>query len=157
MSLPPELMMQAEELDRTSEQMMDNLPLPQGKFSKNALNRLVGALNEVLKMFQDEYAMFEEDQTMLPQDFVEKMMMISSAAGDADVDFDISIGDISDDRDLALAAGKLSKLAKDKDFKRFLESSSLPGTKEEPMEEPMEEAMPKKEPVDMDAMFAGRM
>ena len=157
MSLPPELMMQAQELDQTSEQMMDDLPLPEGKFSKGALNRLVGSLNEVLALFQDEYAMFEEDQTMLPREFVEKMMMVSTAAGDADVDFDISIDDISDDRDLALVAGKLSKLAKDRDFKRFLEASTLPG-QTDVVEEPMpEEPMPEEAPVDIDAMFAGRM
>ena len=107
MSLPPELMMQAQELDQTSEQMMDDLPLPEGKFSKGALNRLVGSLNEVLALFQDEYAMFEEDQTMLPREFVEKMMMVSTAAVNNFTNQIVSLND-----DIALAETRLQIMTK---------------------------------------------
>ena len=157
MSLPTELLMQAQELDENAEEIRANLPIPEGKFSQDAVNRMIGALNEVLMLFEDEYPMVEEDMTMFPEDLVDKLMMIDMATEDADVDFDISIGDISDDRDLALVAGKLTKLAKDRDFKRFLQSDSMTGDEEVIEEEVTVEEMPEEEPMDMDAMFAGRM
>ena len=78
-----------------------------------------------------------------------------TAANDAGVDFDLDFEEIKDDRDLAMVAGKLSKLAKDKTFKRFLESNSL--RPEETEEETVVEEETVEMPADMDEMFARRM
>ena len=157
MSIPTDLMAEAgmvgAEQDAMMEQMQQQIT-PQGKFSKNSLNRLVKELNVVLEMFDQTYPMFEEDITIFPEEFVSSLTMVKSAADDAGVDFEINMEEISDDRDLAMVAGQLRKLGRDKTFKRFLEANTLM-----PEEEVVEEEVVVEEeaPVDIDAMFAGRM
>ena len=157
MSIPTDLMAEAgmvgAEQDAMMEQMQQQIT-PQGKFSKNSLNRLVKELNVVLEMFDQTYPMFEEDITIFPEEFVSSLTMVKSAADDAGVDFEINMEEISDDRDLAMVAGQLRKLSRDKTFKRFLEANTLM-----PEEEVVEEEVVVEEeaPVDIDAMFAGRM
>jgi hypothetical protein len=155
MSIPTDLIAEAgmvgAEQDAMMQQMQEQIT-PQGKFSKNALNRLVKELNVVLEMFQQTYPEFEEDITIFPEEFVTSLSMVKSAADDAGVDFEINMEEISDDRDLAMVAGQLRKLSKDKTLKKFLEANTLM-----PEEEVVEEEVVTEEPVDMDAMFAGRM
>ena len=80
--------------------------------------------------------------------------MVGAAAADAGVDFEIVFEDIADDRDLAMLAGQLRTLAKDRAFQRFLQESTM--VEEEPVVE--EEVVVEEEiPTDMNAMFAGRM
>tara|TARA_R110002110_G_scaffold129341_2_gene309450 strand:+ start:809 stop:1276 length:468 start_codon:yes stop_codon:yes gene_type:complete len=155
MSIPTDLIAEAgmvgAEQDAMMQQMQEQIT-PQGKFSKNALNRLVKELNVVLEMFQQTYPEFEEDITIFPEEFVTSLSMVKSAADDAGVDFEINMEEISDDRDLAMIAGQLRRLGKDKTLKKFLEANTLM-----PEEEVVEEEVVTEEPVDMDAMFAGRM
>ena len=97
---------------------------------------------------------FEEDITVFPQEFVQSLSMVNAAAGDAGVEFEIVFEEISDDRDLAMLAGQLRKLSKDKTFQKFLQESTM--VKEEPVVEE-EVAVEEEVPADIDAMFAGRM
>jgi|TARA_R100000084_G_scaffold108575_2_gene71600 hypothetical protein len=157
MSIPTDLMAEAgmvgAEQDAMMEQMQQQIT-PQGKFSKNSLNRLVKELNVVLEMFDQTYPMFEEDITIFPQEFVSSLTMVKSAADDAGVDFDIDMEEISDDRDLAMVAGQLRKLGRDKTFKRFLEANTMMPEEEEVEVEIEVEAG---DDTDMDEFFAGRM
>lgn len=135
---------------------------PKGMFSKGALNSLVKAHNAVTSLFQmPAYPQFSKDETIFPAKFTKELMMISKAVEDAikmevlTPDMAISLDNISKDRDLAALAGKLSILAKSKEFKSFL----LEAPEEEPMEEeapaaPSEGGMSE---MDMNKLFAGRI
>ena len=68
--------------------------------------------------------------------------------------FDLEYAEITDDRDLAILAGKIRKLGKDKTFQKFLEDSTLMPEEEVVVEEVVEEEVPVD---DIDAMFAGRV
>jgi len=155
MSIPTDLMAQASAIG-AQEEMIEEVAImqPQGKFSSGALNRLVKELNGVLQLFGETYPEFEEDITIFPQEFVQSLNMVSAAAADAGVEFEINMEEITDDRDLAIVAGQLRKLAKDKTLQKFLQESTMveeePVVEEEVVEEPVMEA-------DIDAMFAGRM
>ena len=127
---------------------------PQGKFTVDALNRLVKELNVVLEMFGEVYPEFAEDIAVFPQEFVAALSMVRSAAEDAGVGFDLEYAEITDDRDLAILAGKVRKLGKDKTFQKFLEDSTLMPEEEVVVEEVVEEEVPVD---DIDAMFAGRV
>lgn len=156
MSIPTDMLAQAEAVGQQQQMMLDQtMIVPEGKFSKGALNRLVKQLNVVLEMFDQSYPEFNEDITVFPPEFVTSLEMVMTAANDAGVDFDLDFEEIKDDRDLAMVAGKLSKLAKDKTFKRFLESNSL--RPEEAEEETVVEEETVEMPSDMDEMFARRM
>jgi len=133
---------------------------PKGMFSKGALNSLVKAHNAVTSMFGiPSYPSFSKDETVFPAKFTRELLMVSKAVEDATAkeiltpDMAISLDGVSRDRDLAALTGKLSMLAKSKDFKKFLQ--------EAPDEEPMmEEEAPVKEGMsetEMDQMFMGRM
>ena len=126
---------------------------PQGKFTVDALNRLVKELNVVLEMFGEVYPEFAEDIAVFPQEFVAALSMVRSAAEDAGVGFDLEFAEITDDRDLAILSGKIRKLGKDKTFQKFLEDSTLMPEEEVVVEEVVEEEVPVD---DIDAMFAGR-
>ena len=155
MSIPTDLMAQASAIGAQDELIeAEAMMLPEGKFSAGALNRLVNELNGVLELFGESYPEFEEDITIFPQEFVQSLNMVGAAAADAGVEFEIVFEDIADDRDLAMLAGQLRTLAKDRAFQRFLQESTL--VEEEPVVE--EEVVVEEEiPTDMDAMFAGRM
>ena len=60
MSIPTDLMAQAAEIG-AQEQGIEEMGtvLPEGRFTKNALNRLVRELNAVLELFGEEYPVFE--------------------------------------------------------------------------------------------------
>tara|TARA_Y100000004_G_scaffold186847_1_gene238869 strand:+ start:4255 stop:4728 length:474 start_codon:yes stop_codon:yes gene_type:complete len=157
MSIPSDLLTQAQEVGAEQDVLREaTMITPQGKFSKNALNRLVKELNVVLQMFEQSYPEFEEDITVFPEDFVKMLDMVASAASDAGVDFELDMQSITDDRSLMMVAGQLRKLSKDKTFKKFLESNSIMG-EDEPETEVVVEQEVVATPQDMDAMFAGRM
>ena len=153
MSIPTDLMAQASAIGAQDELIeAEAMMLPEGKFSAGALNRLVNELNGVLELFGESYPEFEEDITIFPQEFVQSLNMVGAAAVDAGVDFEIVFEDIADDRDLAMLAGQLRTLAKDRAFQRFLQESTL--VEEEPV---VEEEVVVEEPIVEDEFFAGRM
>ena len=89
MSIPMDLMAEAEAVGKQEQMIADSAMItPQGKFSKNALNRLVKELNVVLDMFEQSYPEFEEDITVFPEDFVRMLDMVASAVSDAGLDRD---------------------------------------------------------------------
>ena len=150
----------AEEVDED----MYNQLAPRGKFSKKALNNLVTAANRLLPLFEQspDYPMFEEDIQVFPNDFVRVIGMFQAAvnyavdSGDLDEEMDFELEDITDDRSIMLLAGKITKLAQDREFKKFLQNPP-PEFDEETEEEEMqeEESMPSSD--EMDKFFAGRM
>ena len=128
---------------------------PQGKFTAGALNRMIKELNVVLEMFGETYPEFAEDITVFPQEFVTALSMVKSAADDSGVGLELEFTDITDDRDLAIIAGRLRELAKSKEFMKFLEENTLVPEEEVVVEE--EVLVPEAPVEDMEAMFAGRV
>ena len=56
MSIPTDMLAQAEAVGQQQQMMLDQtMIVPEGKFSKGALNRLVKQLNVVLEMFDQTY------------------------------------------------------------------------------------------------------
>ena len=160
-----EAMEKADQLDSMKDEMLTEMA-PQGDFSMSALNKLVDALNAVLPAFgpmAEEYPSFSADEDMLPPEFVNQLMMVATAATDADMDSILSAADIEaieDDRDLQLLAGKLRTLADSRDFKQFLKQPSaepameVEEVEETEIEEPMEGGEME---VDEEALMMQRM
>mgnify|MGYP003627005645 CR=1 FL=1 len=132
---------------------------PEGRFSQKQLNNLVKATNRLLPAFGQEpdYPEFAEDITKFPTDFTRIIAMFQGAITQAaemdamEMDFDLT--SLTDDAGLMALAGKLTSLAKSRDFKQFLKN---PPVEEE--EEEMEEAGPvQPSEEEIDAMFASRM
>lgn len=120
-----EAMAKSDEADRAKDEALMEVA-PRGDFSMSALNKVVDALNAVLPAFgptAEQYPSFSGDEEMLPPEFVNQLMMVATAASDADMADTLAMGDISDvadDRDLQLLAGKLRTLSESRDFKQFL-------------------------------------
>jgi hypothetical protein len=103
---------------------------PKGDFSRGALNSLVAGLNAVMMQFgvMDKYPSFEADIKQFPVDFVRQLGMVKQAVDDAiaaeaisaDMAFDLSA--VYDDKSIAQVAGRLTRLARDRDFKKFLQA-----------------------------------
>lgn len=148
---------EAEEVDEASFAAI----APQGRFGTADLNLLVDAVNLILPAFEQspDYPKFSEDVTVLPTDFVRVLSMVQGAVNEAvgqdkiDAEIDFTLEEITDGNALNLLAGKISQLAKNRDFKRFLS--------EPPVIEEMEEEMPEQEqmqsPEELDALFASRI
>jgi hypothetical protein len=138
---------------------------PRGRFSAKALNNLVKAANRLLPKFGQtpDYPEFSGNITQLPTDFVRVLAMFQGATDDAveqgivDDEFAFDFENISDDANLMMLAGKINKLATDKQYDRYLRSQP---TEDEETEEGMiedeitTEDMP---PQDVDALFMERM
>ena len=151
------------EAEQSEDEMFAQMA-PMGDFSANAMNRLVDATNKLLPAFDQEpnYPQFSDRVTSFPGDFARILAMFQGAVNMA-VDYDVIdeendflMEDINDDRAIMMLAGKLTKLANDRNFKSFLQNP--PET--EPEEEPMEEAMAEDAAMsdeEMDDLFAARM
>lgn len=138
---------------------------PRGRFSAKALNNLVKATNRLLPKFGQtpDYPSFEGDITEFPTDFVRVLAMFQGATDDAveqgivDDEFAFEFEDISSDGNLMILAGKINKLASDKQYDRYLKSQPTdePGEGEEMVEDEITtEDMP---PEEVDALFMERM
>ena len=138
---------------------------PRGRFSAKALNNLVKATNRLLPKFGQtpDYPAFEGNITEFPTDFVRVLAMFQGATDDAveqgivDDEFAFDFENISDDANIMVLAGKINKLASDKQYDRYLRSQPTEDeeTEEGMMEDDMEtEDMP---PQDVDALFMERM
>ena len=88
---------------------------PTGKFSALALNALVAELNQILPMMgrSDMYPDFTEDQTTIPMDFLQLIMAVQSIADMAQVEFDIDLGAMTDDAQIAKLAALIKRLRED--------------------------------------------
>ena len=140
---------------------------PEGSFTMNSMNALVKATNKLLPVFgQDpDYPTFSEDVSKFPAEFKRILAMFSAASKDAadndaiETDLVISLDDITDDRSLKLASGRIDALARSKDFKRFLKEPMPQAEEEEEEMAGAETAMAGEEMDDaaMDELFMGRM
>ena len=145
---------------------------PTGRYSKKALNNLVKATNRLLPLFEQkpDYPTFTQDvDGQLPTDFVRVLAMFQGAINGAvqmdaiDGEFDFTLEDLTDDNAINMVAGKLSSIAKNRDFRNFLKGPPEEGvvveeaemTEEGQMETPMTaEDMSEDE---LDKLFMGRM
>lgn len=111
-----------ESADMLQEAADDMLPTVKGRFSKSALNGLVKSFNKSLEVagFPGDYPMFDGDQTTLPVDFVRGLAMMADAAEETGAGVSITLDGVTDDRGLALLAGKLDALAKSDAFKKAM-------------------------------------
>ena len=118
---PEELKGLADEADAMTDEMMPKLS---GDFSLNRVNRVVEALNRVVKLFKaPPYPKFESlpESGEYPPEFSKYLMMVSSAVEMSGMEeYDFSISEIKSDEDLLDLAGKLDAIASDKTMKAFL-------------------------------------
>jgi hypothetical protein len=133
---------------------------PRGDFTSRGLDPLVRSTNKLLPLFDQtgDYPSVE-DTEVLPTDFVRILAMFQAAVEDAiaaDVvreEMRIDLDGVRDDTALMTIAGKLDMLAKDREFKKFLQ---------EPLEEDeeLETEMTEEEPMsddEMDSLMMERM
>jgi len=130
------------ELEMEDEDMYAQMA-PRGTFTSRGLDPLVKNTNKLLPLFgQDPSYPKIGDTDVLPSDFVRVLSMFISAVDDAveegvlNPEMRIDLEAVRDDAGLMSLSGKLDMLAKDKDFKRFLQEEKQ---EEEPMEEDMAE------------------
>ena len=162
MSIPQDILAASDALAE-EEEMMAASDLadfaPQGQFSAIALNALVNEVNKILpKMGMPSYPVFEGDQTVFPPEFVDVISGIAMAAENADMDVEIDLAAIEEDRDISLLAGTIATLAEDEEFLAFLAEGEEP---EEVVEEEtvVEEPMPGggEEVIEDEELFMQRM
>jgi len=138
---------------------------PEGRFSAKALNNLVKATNRLLPKFGQtpDYPSFEGDITRFPTDFVRVLAMFQGATDEAvergivDEEFSFDFENISSDSNLMILAGKINKLASDKQYDRFLKSQ--PVDEPEDGEEMVDDETTTEDmlPEDVDSLFMERM
>lgn len=146
------------ELEMEDEDMYSQMA-PRGTFTSRGLDPLVKNTNKLLPLFgQDPSYPKIGDVDVLPTDFVRVLAMFVSAVDDAveegvlNPEMKIDLEGVRDDAGLMSLSGKLDMLAKDKDFKRFLQEDKA--EEEAPMEE---EAKMEMSPEDEDALMMERM
>lgn len=165
----PEMSLQVEiETAENEDEAMYSEMAPSGRYSKKALNNLVKATNTLLPLFEQtpDYPTFTEDlEGRLPTDFVRVLAMFQGAIDGAvqtdaiDGEFAFAMEELTDDNAANILAGKLTSIAKNRDFRNFLKE---PAMVEETMEEEVvaEEGPATPETMsedELDALFMGRM
>jgi hypothetical protein len=138
---------------------------PRGRFSAKALNNLVKATNRLLPKFGQtpDYPSFDGEITQLPTDFVRVLAMFQGATDDAveqgivDDEFAFDFEDITSDGNLMILAGKINKLASDKQYDRYLRSQ--PTDEPEEGEEMVDDEITTEDmPIeDVETLFMERM
>tara|TARA_R110000824_G_scaffold20043_2_gene76310 strand:+ start:861 stop:1454 length:594 start_codon:yes stop_codon:yes gene_type:complete len=159
----------AEDADLARDETFESVA-PEGAYSVDALNDLVGALNEVLPLFEVEsaYPSFGGPVSgPLPADFVAQLSMVSQAATDAGMErLAPDLDAMGDDGGLDKAARQIETLAGNQNFITFLKTNRVvmgPDTSQAPppvnegLPAGQDASMPAPSDVDMDQMFAGRM
>ena len=161
-----QMMEEAQRLDMEEDAEMT----VEGEYSEMALNKVVDALNQVLKIFRaPEFPRFESGADVLPPELVRSFEMVNKAAGDAMIEDKLFDTRPTTDRELKEIAGKLSALAMDKAFKSFLNKPQGEGMIQEDMGVPTTEMSggdtnvqrtnqpPANQEVDVNTLFASRM
>jgi len=132
---------------------------PRGTFTSRGLDPLVRNTNKLLPLFGQEpnYPKIG-DVDVLPTDFVRVLSMFVAAVDDAieegvlNPEMKIDLEGVRDDAGLMSLSGKIEMLAKDREFKRFLQEDKA--EEEAPMEEEAEVEM---SPEEEDAMLMERL
>lgn len=155
--MPPELEAMGQQVQAKEDEAF-GMASPQGDFHAKQLNTLVDGLNQVLPLFGvDAYPTFSEDTTVFPPDFVRLLSMVAKAAGDSG-SMELDLTDVKTDRDLVVLAGKLSALAKDRDFRDFLKQPAKPAAVDAKQGKKVEASeKPSMSDEEMDALFASRV
>ena len=120
---------------------------PTGRFGKTRLSALARSINSFNKLIgapEIETTFEDIKDGPLPEGLFRAIMAIESATGDytmaeGDEENIHSFGDlnaVTRDKDLAAISAKITKLVKDKDFKKFLQTDA---PEEAPVEEVVEE------------------
>lgn len=114
-----EAMMAGEELQEGLDMA---LPSVRGMFTETAMNALVDAANAALESagFEGDYPEFSGDVTEFPPEFIRLLSMLSDAAGEAGTSVTIEMSGIEDDRDVAMLASQVKKLAQDPAFQKAM-------------------------------------
>tara|TARA_R110002126_G_scaffold40573_4_gene119231 strand:+ start:876 stop:1442 length:567 start_codon:yes stop_codon:yes gene_type:complete len=133
---------------------------PKGVFTSRALDPLVKNTNKLLVLFgQDPSYPKIMDTDKLPTDFTRVLAMFVAAVDDAieagvlDPEMKIDLSGVRSDAELMSLSGKIEMLARDREFKRFLQE-------EQPEEMEMEDEAPEAEMMteeDADAMMMERL
>ncbi len=139
---------------------------PKGQFSKRVLGTLANSLNRVAPLFERPDLKIEkveappEDANSFPEDYMRVLAMVVAASSDAAQEGVVesnlvpALETIVDDTGVNLLVGKLSMLAKDKDFKRFLKEPAPQAPEVEPV---VEEQEPVQDEMSDEELFASRM
>lgn len=120
-----EAMMEAKmnEADAAFDETMDAAN-PMGDFTSGAINILIDKVNDALELFgeTEEIASVEEDGEF-PTELTKAISMIERAAIDSGVsDDDMGLGELQNDGDLKMLAGKVAALSKNQNLKTFLKT-----------------------------------
>ena len=111
------------EADAAFDETMDAAN-PMGDFTSGAINILIDKVNDALELFgeTEEIASVEEDGEF-PTELTKAISMIERAAIDSGVsDEDMGLGELVDDSDLKMLAGKVAALSKNQNLKTFLKT-----------------------------------
>tara|TARA_R110000868_G_scaffold25560_3_gene99637 strand:+ start:529 stop:1107 length:579 start_codon:yes stop_codon:yes gene_type:complete len=111
------------EADAAFDETMDAAN-PMGDFTSGAINILIDKVNDALELFgeTEEIASVEEDG-VFPTELTKAISMIERAAIDSGVsDDDMGLGELQNDGDLKMLAGKVAALSKNQNLKTFLKT-----------------------------------
>ncbi len=111
------------EADAAFDETMDAAN-PMGDFTSGAINILIDKVNDALELFgeTEEIASVEEDG-VFPTELTKAISMIERAAIDSGVsDEDMGMGELQNDGDLKMLAGKVAALSKNQNLKTFLKT-----------------------------------
>lgn len=120
-----EAMMEAKmnEADAAFDETMDAAN-PMGDFTSGAINILIDKVNDALELFgeTEEIASVEEGGEF-PTELTKAISMIERAAIDSGVsDEDMGLGELQNDGDIKMLAGKVAALSKNQNLKTFLKT-----------------------------------
>ena len=120
-----EAMMEAKmnEADAAFDETMDAAN-PMGDFTSGAINILIDKVNDALELFgeTEEIASVEEGGEF-PTELTKAISMIERAAIDSGVsDDDMGLGELQNDGDIKMLAGKVAALSKNQNLKTFLKT-----------------------------------
>lgn len=118
----------------------DALPRPVGLFTETALNSLVDAVNGALEAagMEGAYPEFDGNLTELPPEFVRLLAMLNDASVELGLG-DLGFGALEDDRDAAMLASTIAKLAASPEFQAGMQGpapGSVPATPATPATPP---------------------
>lgn len=137
---------------------------PKGNFEMEDMNILVRAVNELLPAFGQEptYPNFEEGVQVFPTDFVRILAMVGGAVDEAikqraiDPGLAIDLATVTDSPGLSGLTARISELAQNQDFLRFLEQAS-PDSPEQPEQVSTPEAPTGPSDADVNQLFKSRI
>lgn len=138
---------------------------PKGNFTPKGLNNLVKAANQLLPLFgqSPDYPTFSESTKSLPTDFVRVLAMFKAAVDEAIAEgvlgeeLAISFDNVIDDLALTSLAGKISQMAKNFNFKKFLKESPPEETRATEAGEEMGMEEEEMSDGEMDDLFMSKM